>query len=149
MICFLSFIKQTYILLQKNQPILAKLGSKLASPMPVELRLALSLIITTPTHTPTPRKVERQLEINHIWLVGSWQIVCLVIFGGRGQLGVTLDRGDPPNQGKYNILNLKQTKYSWWKISGWLVCNLGWLELTVITGWVGLLCTVDGKIESK
>ena len=65
MICLLSFIKQPYILFQKYQPILAKLSSNLASPMPVKLRLALSLIITTPRHTPTPGKVEKPLEINH------------------------------------------------------------------------------------
>ena len=41
---------------------------QLASPMSVHLRLALSLIISTP---PTPGKVEMQLEIGHIWSVGS------------------------------------------------------------------------------
>ena len=53
---------------------------QLASPVQVELSLALSLIITT----HPPGKVEMQLEIDHIWSVGSWWIVCLVIFGGRG-----------------------------------------------------------------
>ena len=47
------------------------------SPVPVELRLALSLIITHPT---PPGKVEMQLEIDHVWPVGNWWIVCLVIF---------------------------------------------------------------------
>ena len=42
---------------------------QLGSPMPVELRLDLSLIITTTTHPPG--KVEIQLEIGHIWSVGS------------------------------------------------------------------------------
>ena len=36
--------------------------------------------------------------------------------------------------GKYYIINLKLTKYSRWKLSGWLEYNLGRLELTVITG---------------
>ena len=48
----------------------------------VELSLALSLIITTPTHPPG--KVKMQLEIDLIGSVGSWWIVCLAIFGGRG-----------------------------------------------------------------
>ena len=52
---------------------------------------------------------------------------------------MALDRGDPPNPDKY-ILNLKLTKYSWWKLIGWLVCDFGQLELTVITGQFGLLC---------
>ena len=58
---------------------------QLASLVPVELRLALCLIITTPTTNPTdpPGKVEMQLKIDHIWSVGSWWIVCLVVFGGR------------------------------------------------------------------
>ena len=34
---------------------------------------------------------------------------------------------------------LKLTKYSWWKSSGWLVHDLGQLELTVIAGQFGLL----------
>ena len=33
---------------------------------------------------PPPGKVEMQLDIDHIWSVGSWWIVCLAIFGGRG-----------------------------------------------------------------
>ena len=33
-----------------------------------------------------------------------------------------LDRGDPPNPGKYNF-NLKSTKYSQGKLSGWLECD--------------------------
>ena len=57
-----------------------------------ELRLALSLIITT--HPRTPGKVEMQLEMDHIWPVGSCGIVCLVIFRLQG---VDLSGiGDPP-----------------------------------------------------
>ena len=52
---------------------------------------------------------------------------------------MALDRRDPLNPGKY-ILNLKLAMYSRWKLSGWLVCNLGQLELTVIKGQFGLLC---------
>ena len=63
----------------------------------------------------------------------------MVIFGGRGWLGVALDRGDPPNLGKY-ILNLKLSKYSWWKLSGWLVYDFLQFELTAIIGRFGLLC---------
>ena len=55
---------------------------------------------------------------------------------------MTLDREDPPNPVGYNILNLNWSNDSWWKISGWLVCNLGGLELTAITGRVGLLCNL-------
>ena len=51
---------------------------------------------------------------------------------------VALGRGNPPYQGKY-ILNLKFTKYNRWKLSVWLVCDLGELKLTVITGQFGLL----------
>ena len=51
---------------------------------------------------------------------------------------MALDRGDPPNPGKY-ILNLKETKCSHWKSSGPQVCDLGWLELTVVTGQFGFL----------
>ena len=53
-------------------------------PVQLELRLALILIITTPTHPIPPRKIEMQLEIDHIRSVGSWWIVGMVIFGGRG-----------------------------------------------------------------
>ena len=52
----------------------------ITSSVQFELRLALSLIITT----HPPGKVEVQLESGHIWSVGSWWIVCLVIFGGGG-----------------------------------------------------------------
>ena len=38
------------------------------------------------------------------------------------------------------IINLKLTTYSQWKSSGWLVYDLGRLELTVIAGQYGLLC---------
>ena len=59
---------------------------KLASPVPVELSLALSLISTTHAHPHPhqPGKVEMQLEIDHIWSIGSWWKVCLMFFGGRG-----------------------------------------------------------------
>ena len=39
-----------------------------------------------------------------------------------------------------NLLNMKLTKYSRWKLGGRLVCDLGHLELTVITGQFCLLC---------
>ena len=39
---------------------------------------------------------------------------------------VALGIGNPPYQSKY-ILNLKLTKYDWWKLSVWLVCDLGQL----------------------
>ena len=38
------------------------------------------------------------------------------------------------------MMNLKLTKYSWWKLSGWLVCDLGRLERTGSTEQFGLLC---------
>ena len=100
---------------------------QLASPVLVEVRLALSLIITTHPPQPThpPGNVEMQLEMDHIWSVDS--------YGGRGSLRMALERGDPPNPGKY-IINLKLTKYRPWKLRGWLVCDLGLLKLIVITG---------------
>ena len=51
---------------------------------------------------------------------------------------MALHRRDPLYPGKY-IINLKLTKYNLWKLSGRLVCDLGRLELTVITGQFGLL----------
>ena len=50
-----------------------------SSPSPVqwELRLALSLIITTHLHPRPPGKVEMQLEISHIWSVGSIEWHCI------------------------------------------------------------------------
>ena len=51
---------------------------------------------------------------------------------------MALDRGDPPNPGKY-FLNLKYTKCSQWISSEHLVFDLGRLELTVVTGQFGLL----------
>ena len=50
-----------------------------------------------------------------------------------------MHRRDPPYLGKY-IINLKLTKYSRWKLSGWLVCDLGRFELTVSRGQFGHLC---------
>ena len=50
--------------------------------------------------------------------------------------GTEQKRPIPPGQ---VIINLKLIKYSRWKSSGWLVYNLGRLELTVITGQFGLL----------
>ena len=51
--------------------------------------------------------------------------------------------------GKY-IINLKLTKYSGWKSSGWLVYDLSQLELTVIAGQVGLLCwEAYGKLSKQ
>ena len=54
---------------------------------------------------------------------------------------MALHRRDPSHPGKY-IINLKLTKYSLWKSSGWLVYDLGQLELTAIAGKFGLLCRV-------
>ena len=51
---------------------------------------------------------------------------------------LTLHRRDRTCLSKY-IINLKLTKYSRWKLSGWLVFNLVWLELTVITGQFDVL----------
>ena len=53
--------------------------------------------------------------------------------------GVALYRRDPSHPGKY-IINLNLSKYSRWKSSGWLVYDLGLLELTVIAEHFGLLC---------
>ena len=72
----------------------------------------------------------------------------MLIFGARGYLGVALHRRDPPHPGKY-IINLKLTMYSRWKLSGWLVCDLGRLELIVITGQFGLLCRQFNSKVSK
>ena len=41
--------------------------------------------------------------------------------------------------------NFKLTKYSRWKSSGWLVYDLGRMELTVIAGQFGLLCRAAYK----
>ena len=63
---------------------------------------------------------------------------------------MALDRGHPPNLGKYTyIINLKLTTYSWRKISGGLVCDFWQLELPVITEQIGLLCRQDYLKESK
>ena len=51
---------------------------------------------------------------------------------------MALERGDPPNPGKY-ILNLKWTEGSQWKSSGHVVCDLVRLEVTVVTGQYCLL----------
>ena len=61
---------------------------------------------------------------------------------------MALHRRDPSNPGKY-IINLKLTKYSQWKSSGWLVYDLGRLELTVIAGQFGLLCREAYRKVSK
>ena len=50
--------------------------------------------------------------------------------------------------GRY-IMNLKLTKYSQWKLSGWLVCDLGRLELVVSRGQSGLLCRQVYRKTSK
>ena len=55
---------------------------------------------------------------------------------------------DPSHLGKY-IINLKLTKYSRWKSSGWLVYDLGRLELTVIAGQFGLVCREAYRKVSK
>ena len=59
-----------------------------------------------------------------------------------------MHRRDPSHKGKY-IINLKLTKYSRWKSSGWLVYDLGRLELTVIAGQFGLLCREAYRKLSK
>ena len=61
---------------------------------------------------------------------------------------MTLHRRDPSNPDKY-IINLKLTMYSRWKSSGWLVNDLGQLELTVISGQFGLLCREAYRKVSK
>ena len=61
---------------------------------------------------------------------------------------MALHRRDPSHTGKY-IINLKLTKYSQWKSSGWLVNDLGRLELIVIAGQFGLLCREAYRKVSK
>ena len=61
---------------------------------------------------------------------------------------MALHRGDLSQPGKF-IINLKLTKYSQWKSSGWLVYDLGRMELTVITGQFGLLCREAYRKVSK
>ena len=68
-----------------------------------------------------------------------------MIFGGRGCLEWHCY---PSHPGKY-IVNLKLTKYSQWKYSGWLVYDVGQLELTVITGQFGILCRQANRKVSK
>ena len=46
-------------------------------------------------------------------------------------------------------IELKLTKYSQWKLSGWLVCDLGRLELTVSRGQFGRLCRQVYRKVSK
>ena len=55
---------------------------------------------------------------------------------------------DQPYPGKY-IMNVKLTKYSRWKSSGWLVYDLGRLELIVIARQFGLLCREACRKVSK
>ena len=63
---------------------------------------------------------------------------------------MALHRRDPPHLGKY-IINLELTKYSQWKLGGWLVCHLERLELTAFTGQFGHICRQAYKkvTESK
>ena len=61
---------------------------------------------------------------------------------------MALHRRDLSHLGKY-IINLKLTKHSRWKSSGWLVYDLGWLKLTVIAGQFGLLCREAYRKVSK
>ena len=61
---------------------------------------------------------------------------------------MALHRTDPSHPGKY-IMNFKLTKYNRWKSSGWLVYDLGRLELTVIAGQFGLLCREAYRKVSK
>ena len=48
-----------------------------------------------------------------------------------------------------HIINLKLTKYSRWKSSGWLVYDLGQFELNGIAGQFGLLCREAYRKVSK
>ena len=59
-----------------------------------------------------------------------------------------MHRRDPSHQGRC-IINLKLTKYSRWKSSGWLVYDLGRLEWMVIEGQFGLLCREAYRKVSK
>ena len=52
---------------------------------------------------------------------------------------MALHKRDPSHLGKY-IMNLKLSKHSRCKSSGWLVYDFGQLELTVIAGQFGLQC---------
>ena len=61
---------------------------------------------------------------------------------------MALHRRDPPYLGKY-IINLKLSKYSRWKLSGWVFWDLGWLELTVSRGQFGSLCRQVYREVSK
>ena len=61
---------------------------------------------------------------------------------------MALHRRDPSHPGKY-IINLKFTKYSRWKSSGWLVYDLDRLELTVIAEQFVLLCREAYRKLSK
>ena len=70
-----------------------------------------------------------QLEIDHLWSVGSWRIVCL----GGSMEWHCIEETHP-------IGNSKLTKYRRSKSSGWLVYDLDRLELTVIAGQFDLLC---------
>ena len=70
------------------------------------------------------------------------------LLGGRGKDGVALHRRDPPYPGKY-IINLKLTKCSRWKLSGWLGRDLGRLELTVSRGQFGHFCRQVRKVSKS
>ena len=61
---------------------------------------------------------------------------------------MALHRRDPPYLGKY-IINLKLTKYSRWILSGWLLWDLGQLELTVSRGMFSRLCRQVYRKVSK
>ena len=63
-----------FSLLPSSVPVQSK-----SSPVGTEISLKFDYY-----HPHPPGKVEMQFEIHHIWSVGSWWIVCLVIFGGRG-----------------------------------------------------------------
>ena len=69
-------------------------------------------------------------------------------FGDRGSLEWHCIEETHPSRASY-IINLKLTKYSRWKSSGWLVYDLGRLELTVIAGQFGLLCREAYRKVSK
>ena len=65
-----------------------------------------------------------------------------------GKDGLALHRRDLPYPGKY-IIKLKLTKYSRWKLSGCVVCDLWQLELTVSRGQFGRLCRQVYRKVSK
>ena len=66
---------------------------------------------TKQTTTFSPSK---QTNILYLTIISLEQVMFLL------KTTILVDRRDPPNPGKY-IIKLKLTKYSRWKLSGWLV----------------------------